>query len=37
MTTNEVIALLLTPVGGLAIGLVAYWLATRPEKHHPAE
>lgn len=29
MTTNEVIALLLTPVGGLVVGLFAYWLATR--------
>lgn len=39
MTTNEVLALLITPLGGLAIGAVAYWLATRPEKshRHPAE
>lgn len=39
MTTIEVIALLMTPVGGLLVGLAACWIATRPEKkrHHPAE
>lgn len=40
MTALQVIALLMTPVGGLLIGLAAYWVATRPEKeqpHHPAE
>ena len=39
MTTLQVIALLMTPVGGLLIGLAAYWVATRPDRkpHHPAE
>jgi len=39
MTTLQIIALLMTPVGGLLIGLAAYWVATRPEpgQHHPAE
>ena len=39
MTTLQVIALLMTPVGGVLIGVAAYWLATRPENppHHPAE
>ena len=39
MTTLQVIALLMTPVGGLLVGLAAYWIATRPERerHHPAE
>jgi hypothetical protein len=40
MTTLQMIALLVTPVGGLLVGLAAYWIATRPEKHprhHPAE
>jgi hypothetical protein len=38
MSTLEVIALLMTPVGGLLVGLAAYWIATRPEKPtHPAE
>lgn len=31
------IALLIFPTAGLIIGAVAYWIATRPEKHHPAE
>lgn len=40
MTTYQVIGLLMTPVGGLLIGLATYWIATRPEKpepRHPAE
>ncbi|WP_281282887.1 hypothetical protein [Rubellimicrobium rubrum] len=40
MTTLHVIALLMTPVGGLLIGAAAYWVATRPARpprHHPAE
>jgi len=39
MTMNDVLALIITPVGGIAIGAAAYWLATRPEKshRHPAE
>jgi hypothetical protein len=39
MTTLQIIALLMTPVGGLLVGLAAYWVATRPEggRHHPAE
>jgi len=39
MTTLQIVALLTTPVGGLLIGLAAYWVATRPdrEQHHPAE
>lgn len=40
MTTLQMIALLVTPAGGLLVGLAAYWIATRPEKtqsHHPAE
>lgn len=39
MTTNEVLALIITPVGGLAIGAVVYWIATRHDRshRHPAE
>lgn len=39
MTTNEVIALLITPLGGLIVGAAAYWIATRGDraKRHPAE
>ena len=37
MTTHQVIALFMTPVGGLLIGLAAYWIATRPDQpRHPA-
>lgn len=32
MTTNEIIGMLIAPVGGLLIGVWAYWIATRPEK-----
>jgi|GEM_PF-6772961 len=38
MTTMQIIALLVTPMGGLLIGGAAYWMATRPARqHHPAE
>ena len=38
MTTTEVIALLMTPLGGLMIGAFVYWISTRPEKpSRPAE
>jgi hypothetical protein len=40
MTALQMIALLMTPLGGLLLGAWAYWVATRPEKnsrHHPAE
>lgn len=40
MTLVEVVAYLMAPIGGLAIGLAAYWLATREtgaKRHHPAE
>lgn len=29
--------LLIYATAGLAVGGLVYWLATRPEKHHPAE
>ena len=32
MTTNEVIALFMTLIGGLLIGLAAYWLAAHEDK-----
>lgn len=31
------LALLLFPTAGLVIGGIVYWIASRPEKHHPAE
>ena len=38
MTANEVIALLMAPVGGLLIAGFLLWWTGRPEKpHHPAE
>lgn len=38
MTALDVIALLMTPLGGLAVGGAVYWIATRPrDPRHPAE
>lgn len=37
MTAIKFIALLTPAIGGLMVGGFAYWIATRPEKRHPAE
>ena len=38
MTTTAIIALLITPVGGLILGLAVYWITSRPEQpQRPAE
>lgn len=35
--TGLELTLIIMPTAGLVIGGLVYWLATRPEKHHPAE
>lgn len=38
MTVLDVVALFMMPVGGLLVGGIVYWIATRsPRSEHPAE